>query len=147
MAIKVINETNAETHRITHQCGCCFEFNNEDIEWENGMAGVICPKCHSFIDILFETNIDIGGVYPRLNTLEFPKHFHKISEDNWKEIEKSLSDEEICEMVKRVVRQLTESPNDWGYYSCKGITVIGLPWEDGAEIIVAKNPLDCICEE
>lgn len=137
MAIKIINDDPNKTYRMTCKCGCCYEYEKEDIVWESGCPGVICPRCHEFNDVMDERGLD--DIYPTLDTIRYPVHFYAgkgVSIDN----------DRINEMVQRVAKQLKESPDDWGYYSTGEITIIGLPWEDGFEIFVAKNIESCMVD-
>lgn len=137
MAIKIINDDPNKTYRMTCKCGCCYEYEKEDIVWESGCPGVICPRCHEFNDVMDERGLD--DIYPTLDTINYPKHFY-IGKGAF------VDDNKINEAIRYVTKYLKEHPDDWGYYSGGEITVIGLPWEDGFEIFVAKNIESCMVE-
>lgn len=137
MAIKIINDDPNKTYRMTCKCGCCYEYEREDIVWENGYPGVVCPQCHEFNDVMDERGLD--DIYPTLDTIKYPMHFYAgkgVSVDN----------DRINEMVQRVAKWLKEHPTDWSYCSTGEITIIGLPWEDEFEFLIAKNVESCLID-
>lgn len=133
------NNTNYKNTQKTYEvecenCGSILEITKEDTYIGYlGSRYIKCPCCEK--EMYIE---EIEGILLTKDNIEFPTHFDFTNKDNAKDI----SEEEITKEIKRGIKYLEESPDEYDYFSTQfgDLYLVILP-NSGNEyhIIVTKD--------
>lgn len=109
-------------------CGCEFEYQKEDIDHGAfGCAYVVCPECSSKGNIEIEDDFELTA-----ENVKFPQHFAQPGGVKIKE-------EEINEMIQRVLNGLKNRSEPFLYTARGNTMVLGCAMEDEYAIYVTDK--------